>query len=183
MFFKPLRVREPLSLVTFTMQSPTSSSTEVPYPAAVFYGKNAGVLSAVLAQTSTRMTLTEEMNREVHAGLVSSNYFQELGASAGYGRLFDSLSDDTPGAPPVVVLGYGFWQRHFAGDPSVVNRVVRLNQHPVTVIGVLPFDFIGLDPEHGETDEVWVMISKLPYFVPETRMIPVYTCQPASKRA
>jgi hypothetical protein len=39
------------------------------------------------------------------------------------------------------------------------------------VIGVLPFDFIGLDVEHGENDEVWVMIPKLPYFVPESKMV------------
>src|ERR1051325_4891068 len=37
-FFKPLKVRDPLSLVRFSMKSPTSSSTEVPYPATVFYG-------------------------------------------------------------------------------------------------------------------------------------------------
>ncbi len=171
MFFKPLRVRDPLSLVRFTMESPTSSSTEVPYPAVAFYGENSRALSAVLAQTSTRMTLAEGTNQEVIAGLVSSNYFGELGVSAGYGRLFDPRVDDTSDASPVVVLGYRFWQRHFAGDPSMVNKVVRLNQHPATVIGVLPFDFIGLDPEHGETDEVWVMISKLPYFVPESRML------------
>ncbi|HKD81859.1 MAG TPA: ABC transporter permease [Candidatus Angelobacter sp.] len=171
MFFKPLRVRDPLSLVRFTLDSPTSSSTEVPYPAAMFYGKNSRALSAVLAQASTHLTLTEKTNQEVTAGLVSANYFSELGASAGYGRLFDPRTDDAPDASPVVVLGYKFWQGHFAGDASVVNQVVRLNQHPATVIGVLPFDFIGLDAEHGEKDDVWVMIPQLPYFVPETKMV------------
>ncbi len=171
MFFKPLRVRDPLSLVRFTLDSPTSSSSEVPYPAAMFYGENSQALSAVLAQASTHMTLTEKTNQEITAGLVSANYFSELGASAGYGRLFDPRIDDVPDASPAVVLGYRFWQRHFAGDPSVVNKVVRLNQHPATVIGVLPFDFIGLDAEHGENDEVWVMIPKLPYFVPESKMV------------
>jgi predicted permease len=171
MFFKPLRVRDPLSLVRFTLESPTASSSEVPYPAAVFYGENSPALSAVLAQASTHMTLTEKTNQEVTAGLVSANYFSELGASAGYGRLFDLRIDDAPDASPVVVLGYKFWQRHFAGDPTVVNKLVRLNQHPATVIGILPFDFIGLDAEHGENDDVWVMIPKLPYFVPETKMV------------
>ena len=170
MFFKPLRVRDPLSLVRFTMTSPNSSSTEVPYPAVAFYGENASVLSAVLAQTSMRMTLTGETNREVHASLVTANYFSDLGASAAYGRLFDAR-DDTPDAPPVVVLGHGFWQRHFAGDPTVVGKIVRLNQHPATVIGVIPFDFLGLDPEHGAADDVWVMISRFSYFVPETRVL------------
>jgi predicted permease len=170
MFFKPLRVRDPLSLVRFTMTSPNSSSSEVPYPAVAFYGENASVFSAVLAQTSMRMTLTGETNREVHAGLVTANYFSDLGASAAYGRLFDAR-DDTPDASPVVVLGHGFWQRQFAGDPTIVGKTVRLNQRPATVIGVIPFDFLGLDPENGAANEVWVMISKFSYFVPETRML------------
>jgi len=171
LFFKPLRVRDPLSLVRFTMKSSTSSSDQVPYPAAAFYGDNSRALSAVLTQTSTHMTLTGETNQEVSAGLVSANYFSELGVSAGYGRLFDPKVDDTPDAPPAVILGHGFWQRHFGGDPSLVGKLVRLNQRPAAVIGVLPFDFVGLNFEQGENNEVWVMISKFRYFVPESRLL------------
>jgi putative ABC transport system permease protein len=170
LFFKPLRVRDPLSLARFTMTSPTSSSDLVPYPAVAFYGENASVLSAVLAQTHTRMTLTGGTNQEVRAGLVSANYFSELGVSAGYGRLFDPRVDDAPDAPSAVVLGNGFWQRRFGGDPAIVGKLVRLNQHPAAVIGVLPYDFVGLEFEQGESNEVWVMISKFTYFVPESRL-------------
>jgi len=169
-FFKPLHVRDPQSLVRFSGKSPTSSSNVISYPATVFYQQSAA-LSAVMAQTSTRVTFTEETNQEIRAGVVTANYFRELGGSAAYGRLFDPATDDTPDAPPVVVLGYNFWQRQFGGDPSVVGRTIRLNQHPATIIGVIPFNFIGLDPEHGETDEVWLIISRLGYFVPDTRIL------------
>jgi predicted permease len=170
MFFKPLHVRDPHTLVRFSGKSPTSSSNVISYPATVFYQQSAA-LSAVMAQTSTRVTFTEETNQEVRAGAVTANYFRELGGSAAYGRLFDPTTDDTPDAPPVVVLGYNFWQRQFGGDPSVVGSTIRLNQHPATIIGVIPFNFIGLDPEHGETDEVWLIISRLGYFVPDTRIL------------
>ncbi|HET9166015.1 MAG TPA: ABC transporter permease [Candidatus Angelobacter sp.] len=169
-FFKPLHVRDPHSLVRFSGKSPTSNSNVISYPATVFYQQSAA-LSAVMAQTSTRVTFTEETNQEIRAGVVTANYFRELGGSAAYGRLFDPATDDTPDAPPVVVLGYNFWQRQFGGDPSVVGRTIRLNQHPATIIGVIPFNFIGLDPEHGETDEVWLIISRLGYFVPDTRIL------------
>lgn len=170
MFFKPLRVRDPHSLVKFAAKSPMSYSDMVSYPATVFYQQSTA-LSAVMVQTTTHVTLTEETNQEIHAGLITANYFSELGGSAVYGRLFDAKTDDLPDAPPVVVLGYSFWQRQFGGDPSAVGRTIRINQHPATIIGVVPFNFIGLDPEHGETDEVWLMISRFEYFVPDTKIL------------
>ncbi|HEY6308842.1 MAG TPA: ADOP family duplicated permease [Candidatus Angelobacter sp.] len=171
MFFKPLPVRDPHSLVRFSATSPTMSSTEVPYPAAMFYRDNSSALSTVLAQTSTTLTLSGETNEEVHVGLVSGNYFSELGPSAAYGRLFDPKTDEAPDAAPVVVLGYRYWQNHFAGDATVVGRTIRLNQHPATVIGVTAFDFSGLDPDNAEENGVWLMLSRLNYFVPGNKLL------------
>ncbi|HEY2914424.1 MAG TPA: ABC transporter permease, partial [Candidatus Angelobacter sp.] len=170
MFFKPLRVRDPHSLVRFNAISPISSSNLVSYPATMFYQQSAA-LSAVMAQTSTRVTFTEETSQEIRASLVTANYFSELGGSAAYGRLFDAKTDDQPDAPAVVVLGYNFWQQQFGGDPSAVGRTIRINQHPATIIGIVPFNFIGLDPEHGETDEVWLMVSRFAYFVPNAKLL------------
>lgn len=170
MFFKPLPVRDPSSLVRFTTDSPTQSSVEIPYPAAISYA-DSSALSAVLAQTSTNVTLSGQSDENVRAGLVSANYFSELGAAAAYGRLFDPKIDGLPDAPPVVVLGYRYWQNRFGGDATVVGRTLRFNQHPVTVIGVTSFDFTGLDPEHGEEDGVWLLISMFSYFVPDTKLL------------
>jgi predicted permease len=171
MFFKPLPVRDPYSLVQFSVQSPTMTSSDIPYPAAMFYRDNNSTFSAMVAQTSTILTLNGDSNENVHAGLVTGNYFSELGGSAAYGRLFDPKTDDAPDAPPVVVLGYRYWQNHFGGDPTVVGRTIRLNQHPATVIGVISFNFSGLDPEHGVKDEVWLMISRFTYFVPGSKLL------------
>jgi putative ABC transport system permease protein len=49
--------------------------------------------------------------------------------------------DETPAAPPVVVLGYELWRSRFASDPDAVGRVVRLGETPTTVVGVMPRDF------------------------------------------
>jgi predicted permease len=172
MFFEPLPVRNPQSIVRLTtVFAEGSSSTEVAYPAAVFYGEHTTALSAVLAQTSSNMTFSQETSRNIHAGLVSGNYFTELGTSAAYGRLFDPKIDDAPNAAPVVVLGWRFWQSQFGGNPSVIGKTVRLNQHPATVIGITPYDFVGLDPEHGEMDAVWLPIRQVPYFVPESKLV------------
>ena len=50
-------------------------------------------------------------------------------------------SDQRPGAPPVVVIGYDAWQRRFGGDPNVVGTTVRLASSPVTIVGIMPSGF------------------------------------------
>jgi putative ABC transport system permease protein len=80
---------------------------------------------------------TERANAE----LVSGSYFDMLGVRPVLGRVFQQSDDVAPEANPVAVLSYGYWQRHFAGDLSVLNQTIRLNDHPFTVIGVAPNGF------------------------------------------
>jgi len=56
------------------------------------------------------------------------------------GRWF-SADDDTPGSAETVILTYGYWQRQFGGDRSVLGRAMTINSTPRTVIGVMPEDF------------------------------------------
>jgi predicted permease len=50
-------------------------------------------------------------------------------------------SDERPGAPPVVVVGYDAWQSRFGGDPNAVGTTVRLASSPVTIVGIMPRGF------------------------------------------
>jgi len=56
------------------------------------------------------------------------------------GRNFDA-QEDRPHGPPVVILGYGFWQRGYGGDPHVIGRSLRVEGVPHTIVGVLPAAF------------------------------------------
>jgi predicted permease len=80
--------------------------------------------------------------QELAAVPVASNFFSMLGIQPELGRLF-TPEECRKGGPPAVLLGYFFWQRQFAGDRSIVGRAILLDNHPVTVVGVLPasFDF------------------------------------------
>src|SRR5262249_46835548 len=127
------------------------------------------VLSAVIVHRWLNMTLSPA-NENVHTGLVSANYFSELGSSAAFGRLF-LPGDAAPDAPAVVVLGYGLWQRRFGGDAAVVGTTIRLNQRPATIIGVAPFRFVGLNPEDGERNDLWLLVQQEPYFTPESKVL------------
>lgn len=74
---------------------------------------------------------------------VTGNFFPLLGVQPAQGRLILASEGQAPGADPIIVLGYSYWQKRFAGDPSVIGRRVELNNHPVTVVGVAPKGFNG----------------------------------------
>jgi putative ABC transport system permease protein len=69
------------------------------------------------------------------------NTFDVMGVPALIGRT-PTAQDAQPGAEPVVVLGYRFWQRQFGGDPHVLGMQLRLNDKVRTVIGVMPKRFM-----------------------------------------
>lgn len=76
--------------------------------------------------------------------MVSANFFQTYGVRPALGRAFIPGEEDVgPGAHPVAVLSYGFWQARFAEDPSVVGRTLLVNGHPFEIVGVAPPDFKG----------------------------------------
>ena len=84
---------------------------------------------------------------------VTGNFFEVLGVRAAAGRAFDA-TDDRPGrAEPVVVLSHAFWTRRFASDPAVVGSAVTFNDVPVTVVGIMPKGFFGIQP--GDEPDLW----------------------------
>jgi predicted permease len=72
---------------------------------------------------------------------VSASMFDVLGTRPWIGRTF-TTDDDRAGAAPTIVLSYPFW-RQLGGDPGIVGRALNLNEHAVTVVGVMPPDFEG----------------------------------------
>jgi putative ABC transport system permease protein len=71
---------------------------------------------------------------------VTYGTLQALGIQPTVGRWF-SQADDTPGTPETVMLTYGYWQRRFGGNQSVIGRSLTLDSTPRIVIGVMPRDF------------------------------------------
>jgi predicted permease len=85
----------------------------------------------------------------------SANAFTLLGESPIRGRDF-LPGDDAPGANPVVMLGEGMWKSRYGADPSVVGRVIRINNVPATVVGVM-----GERMQFPDAD-LWMPLSQLP---------------------
>ncbi|MBV9146178.1 MAG: ABC transporter permease [Acidobacteria bacterium] len=77
---------------------------------------------------------------------VSGNFFSMLSIQPAQGRLLQGNEGETVDADPVIVLSYSYWQKRFAGDPSVVGQKVSVNGHPLTVVGIAPKGFYGPYP-------------------------------------
>jgi predicted permease len=73
----------------------------------------------------------------------SGNYFDALRIQPYLGRFFHASDEHGPNSAPYVVLSYAYWHSHFQDDRGVVGRVVRLNKHPITILGVAPPGFQG----------------------------------------
>jgi len=73
----------------------------------------------------------------------TGNYFTVLDVHPYLGRLYTEADEHGTGSAPYLVLSYGYWHSRFQDDRGIIGRVVRVNKHPFTVIGVTPPEFHG----------------------------------------
>jgi ABC-type antimicrobial peptide transport system permease subunit len=95
--------------------------------------------------------------------LVTPDYFRALGVRLILGRDFAG-DDDRPGAEPVAIVSYTFWQNRFGGDPSVTGRRIVINGVSFTIIGVTAPEFSGLQP--GSALDVSLPFAVQPQLLP-----------------
>ena len=81
----------------------------------------------------------------VEGELVTGNYFGILGIPAAIGRTFTESDDQVIGGHPLAVLSYDYWTDRFGADSGVVGRTIRVNDRPLTVIGVSARGFDGIE--------------------------------------
>jgi predicted permease len=141
---RDLPVRDPGSLVlvsTVTPQGPSSLT----FPMFRELSAQQTVFSSVIGASGNSVVTVSDRGTVVKGLLwaVTGNVYGELGVRPVAGRLLGpaDMTIDPPGAQPVAVLGYGFWQRHYRGDASVVGRSIEIEGKPFTVIGVAPETF------------------------------------------
>ena len=101
--------------------------------------------------------------RRVWSELVTGNFFNVLRVKPILGRTFSpDEQKDTPGAAPSAVISETLWRQYFQSDPAICGKIVKINQHPFTVIGVIPATFQGT--VNGLRFDVWIpvtMVSQL----------------------
>jgi predicted permease len=110
----------------------------------------------------------------IHSGVVSSNYFQILGVQPELGRFFPPDAGDRDyGAHDEVVLSDALWRTRFGADPNLVGRMLSINRHPFTVIGIAPKGFLGIFG--GLAEALWIPVSSLRELSPDAPPDPLQT--------
>jgi putative ABC transport system permease protein len=125
--------------------------------------RDATSFEAIASSSSTSIAISEHGDPEqIDGEVVSPAYFATLRVSPIAGRVFRPEEDTVAGAHPMALISERLWRRRFESDPATIGGTVRINDIPLTVIGILPEDFRGLS---GKAD-VWfppAMAARLTY--------------------
>jgi predicted permease len=160
MFLNPIPVERPSELqAVLTVDANNPGAWTVSYPNYEDFRDENEVFSALGAYSfpnPASMLVQGGAPEQIMVEFVTGNYFDTLGVRPALGRFFLPEEDETPGTHPVVVLGYGFWNRRFGRDPKVLGSTLGLNGRQFTVVGVAPERFRGLTVIFGP--DLWVPV-------------------------
>lgn len=138
---RPLPLRDPAGLVTFTIVKPGTDRQPLSLPDLADFRAESRALEAIVALFGWSVNLTGLGDAERLQGLrVSPDYFEVTGARVVLGRPIQPADEHQA----VVLLSHGLWQRRFGGAADVIGRTLVLNGEAFTVAGVLGRDFVSL---------------------------------------
>ena len=148
---RPLPYTDPGRIVQITVANSRGEEASFSAPDFRDLKKSASYLSTVAGYRSDITDLTGRSEPVRVGGLeTTAGFFDIFDAPPLVGRTYHE-STDKPGAA-VAVIGEAVWRQHFGGDPEIVGSVVRLNNKPTEIIGVVPERL-----RHPNTTDVWML--------------------------
>ncbi len=156
-----LPVKDPQQLVLLTMRGRHYGSNwggnAISHPMFRDFRGHNEVFSDMFCRFPTSASLSfGQQGERVSVELVSGTYFSTLGVVPAIGRILTPEDDQVPSGHPFVVLNYNFWKTRFAGDPQIVGKTLTLNNYKMTVVGVAPASFDGV--ELGFSPKIFIPI-------------------------
>ncbi len=136
----------PDELVELYMQQPGFSHGSLSYPDYVDLREQMSDVFQDIAASRLALLTGDGDDGAVEmlpAEMVSGNYFALQGIEASVGRTILPSDDVEGGAEQVVMLGHGFWERRYGGDPGIVGQEIRVGGQALTVVGVVEQAYQG----------------------------------------
>jgi predicted permease len=163
---RPLPYPQPERLVRIWQSEPKMSERRLGTapPEFAAYHDRTRVFASLAGYHPAEYDLTGTPQPEhIRACSASASLFETLGIPPLIGRTFNA-KEELPGAGNVVVLSYRFWKQHHAEDPRVLGTIIRLNEQPYQIVGVMPrgFTFPSTEATPGEPPDMWTPLSFTP---------------------
>jgi hypothetical protein len=145
MLWRPLPVKNAKELVVLATKSKDIDfPVNISYPDFQDYRQLKNIFSDLVCYTPSPVSFGAQGQAErAWVELVTGNYFSALGLQPALGRTFAPDEGWVANKDPLMVLSYQFWQKRFGGNRGIVGQTVQVNNHPFTIIGVAPEDYVG----------------------------------------
>lgn len=167
---RDLPVSQPQQLVLFGKGSWAGSQDTLPYRSwqlfsYPFYREfrkknqvytNVAAIDSIQFENHGRIAHNPSVEK-IYVELVSGTYFETLGVNPVAGRVLTDRDDQFPGAHPVALASYSWWQRRFAKDPSAIGTTVTIGSTVYSIIGVAPPQFFGTTV--GQAPDLWIPLA------------------------
>ena len=161
--FRELPVKNPERVVNVYQRLEGEYSREVEgspsflsYAEYLNYRDRVDGLAGLVASSDVKLNLGGNTVEKVSGLMVTDNYFSVLSGTSALGRTFYDKECTVPLQCPIAVLSYGFWQRRFGSDTSVIGTSIALNRQHFTVVGVAAPDFRGTEMT---VPDVWLPLT------------------------
>ena len=160
-FLQTLPVAQPDRIVALNNTAPNRVLPLFSYANYADIRERTRAFSGLIAYRYAPLSVSHDgVNERLWGFIVTGNYFDVLGVRPALGRLIAASDDRTPGAHPVAVVSYRYWQQRLGGSPGVVGRTILANGRAYTIIGVAPQGFFGTDVVSAP--ELWFPMAMLP---------------------
>lgn len=181
---RPFPYPDPGQLVLLWEDQPHFERASIAWPDLLDWQRDNTAFSGIAGFRRDNYAFTGRGEPEMLRGArVSASFFDVIGLPPQLGRAFTG-EEDRLGAPALVVLGHGLWQRRFAGSADVLGQAITLDGESYTVIGVLPPDFSAPPraeflTQLGRTSDTpgWNDRSNHPGILAYGRLKPGVTCE------
>jgi predicted permease len=159
LILNPLPVEDPSHLAAVTAAdagSKMSAPKPISYADLKDYQERNQVFRTLAGYSSTRVVSWQSngSSQGLFCELVTANYFSTLGLTPAAGRFFLPEEDNASGEHAVAVISYGTWQERFGGAGDIIGKTLQIDHVGLTVVGVGPRGFIGVNAIFGP--DLWV---------------------------
>jgi predicted permease len=160
-YLRPLAIVDPDGIVHFEARTKDDLYQEISNPDYLEYRGQSDVFQDLAAVGERGAILDVNGEAEsIMAWHVSGNYFSMLGVDTQIGRPLSEEDDSLLATEGTVVISHNLWHRHFGGRSDILGQPIRLNGRSLTVVGVAPIEFRGLDRFLDVS--VWIPLNQRP---------------------